>query len=142
MSPELIVLLLRLSLLLLLYLFILAVVLIVRRDLQAASPPKAVPLGWLRVLEGADADINTGQTLALEAVNSLGRAVENSIPLNDRFVSTTHALLTYRDRQWWLEDLGSTNGTLVNQRAITEPTALIYGDVIEIGRIKLRLEHP
>lgn len=140
MSPELVVLLLRVVALIILYLFILAVVLVIRRDLRASSPPKARPQGWLRVLEQGDTDLSPGETLALEVVNSLGRAPENSLRLDDPFVSAAHALLTYRGQQWWLEDLGSTNGTLVNQRLIAEPTVVAYGDVIEVGKVKLRLE--
>jgi pSer/pThr/pTyr-binding forkhead associated (FHA) protein len=60
--------------------------------------------------------------------------------LNDDFVSTEHALLAYRDGFWWLSDVASTNGTFVNNQRVTRPTALQWGDLIGIGRVKMRLE--
>jgi pSer/pThr/pTyr-binding forkhead associated (FHA) protein len=45
-----------------------------------------------------------------------------------------------RDGQWWLEDLGSRNGTFVNNRRVAEPTTVQAGDLLGIGRVLLRLE--
>jgi pSer/pThr/pTyr-binding forkhead associated (FHA) protein len=49
-------------------------------------------------------------------------------------------LLTLREGQWWLEDQGSRNGTLLNGTRIAGPTVVSAGDVIGVGRTQLKLE--
>jgi pSer/pThr/pTyr-binding forkhead associated (FHA) protein len=68
---------------------------------------------------------------------TLGRDPGCDIPLVDDTVSTRHAQLTYHHNQWWLEDLSSTNGTKLNQIAITMPTVLAAGDEIKCGDTRL-----
>jgi pSer/pThr/pTyr-binding forkhead associated (FHA) protein len=68
---------------------------------------------------------------------TLGRDPSCDIPLIDDTVSTLHAQLTYHHNQWWLEDLSSTNGTMLNQITITMPTVLTAGDEIQCGDTKL-----
>jgi pSer/pThr/pTyr-binding forkhead associated (FHA) protein len=67
----------------------------------------------------------------------LGRDPGCDIPLFDDTVSTRHAQLTYHHNQWWLEDLSSTNGTILNQTLITMPTVLTAGDEIQCGDTRL-----
>ena len=68
---------------------------------------------------------------------TLGRDPGCDIPLIDDTVSTRHAQLTYHHNQWWLEDLSSTNGTMLNQIVITMPTVLAAGDEIRCGDTRL-----
>jgi len=67
----------------------------------------------------------------------LGRDPGCDIPLIDDTVSTRHAQLIYHHSQWWLEDLSSTNGTMLNQIIITMPTVLTAGDEIRCGDTRL-----
>jgi pSer/pThr/pTyr-binding forkhead associated (FHA) protein len=76
----------------------------------------------------------------LSPVTSIGRASSNSVVLDDDYVSNAHALLLLRGQQWWLEDLNSRNGTLVNGVRLTESTVVGPGDVIIIGNMQLRVE--
>ena len=70
---------------------------------------------------------------------TIGRKHENDIQLNDLTVSGRHALITYTDPdQVTVEDLGSTNGTLVNGNHIKK-TPLTYGDIIQIGHHQFTL---
>jgi len=48
--------------------------------------------------------------------------------------------VTFADGEWWLEDAGSTNGTLLNGSRIQDKERLRYGDELAVGRIALRLE--
>jgi pSer/pThr/pTyr-binding forkhead associated (FHA) protein len=48
--------------------------------------------------------------------------------------------VTFADGEWWLEDAGSTNGTLLNGSRIWDKERLRYGDELAVGRIALRLE--
>jgi pSer/pThr/pTyr-binding forkhead associated (FHA) protein len=76
----------------------------------------------------------------LDAITTLGRDVNNAIVVEDPFASADHAVLTYRGRSWYVEDLGSTNGTYVNGRAIASVAPLGFGDELSIGQVRLRLE--
>jgi len=68
---------------------------------------------------------------------TLGRDPGCDIPLLEETASTRHAQLTYHHNQWWLEDLQSTNGTILNQTAVTMPTVLTAGDEIQCGNTRL-----
>lgn len=132
--------LIRLAFLGLLYLFLAAVVRILVRDLRAAARATAVELGRLVVIEAPDGEPPPGTRLPLGAVTTLGRDVNSSIVLDDPFVSGSHAVLSYRGRTWYVEDLGSTNGTYVNGLPIDGPTPMGFGDELQVGRVRLRLE--
>lgn len=67
---------------------------------------------------------------------TIGRGLNNDIILDDTRVSRHHAQLNYRSRRFWLSDLGSTNGTYVNDQPIEEQ-ALRDGDTISLGGLEL-----
>ncbi len=70
----------------------------------------------------------------------LGRDSSCEIPIDDPSSSRRHARLFRRQERWFIGDLGSTNGTFVNDRRITE-TPLVHGDKISIGNIVLLFEY-
>jgi hypothetical protein len=78
-------------------------------------------------------------TQELEIINLIGRAQDNTIMLDDETVSTHHARLSYQEDRWWLEDLGSKNGTRVNDIALEHPLVVTSGDLIQLGAVRLRL---
>ena len=67
---------------------------------------------------------------------TVGRGLNNDIILEDTRVSRHHAQLRYRQRRFWISDLGSTNGTFVNGEQIEEK-ALRDGDLISLGGLEL-----
>ena len=133
---------LRLLFLALLYLFLYAVVRVLLRDLRAAAREPVAELGRLVVLESPSREPAAGSVFRLDAVTGLGRDVNNAIVLDDDFVSANHAALTYRGRAWYLEDLGSTNGTYVNGNQIEGLVPVAFGDEIQLGPVRMRLERP
>ena len=72
---------------------------------------------------------------APDAITTLGRDVNNAIVVEDPFASGEHAVLTYRGRGWYVEDLGSTNGTFVSDQALERGRKheLRDGDSIRFG---------
>ncbi|MDD2922425.1 MAG: FHA domain-containing protein [Anaerolineales bacterium] len=68
---------------------------------------------------------------------TLGRDPRCDVPLNDDTASTRHAHLTYHHGQWWLEDLASTNGTMLNETMVNMPTVITSGDEIQCGAAHL-----
>lgn len=76
-----------------------------------------------------------GQSFPLGEELTLGRALGCGISLpDDTFVSTLHARVFRRDGSLFVEDLGSTNGTFVNERQVTSPVPLGPGDRLQVGR--------
>lgn len=143
MSPNLALFILRILAALLLYAFLAAAVWIVWRDLRAAAAQAAArqrAVGRLVVLDGAGADASPGAAHALWPLTSIGRAPTNTLALSDEAVSLEHALITLRAGQWWLEDLGSRNGTTLNDVRVDGPVVLSAGDVIGVGHVRLKLE--
>ena len=113
------------------------------RDLRSAEEAQISSrsgIGRLSVLESPADEPPSGSTIALGPINSIGRNVNNTIFVEDDFVSTNHAMLTFRGRSWFVEDQGSTNGTYVNGHRIDRPVALSFGDELTIGRVRMRLD--
>ncbi len=73
-----------------------------------------------------------------EAV-SVGRGERCTIKLDDTYVSQMHARLFGRDGAWFVEDLGSTNGTFLNERKVSAPVQVRAGDVVRVGKTVLEL---
>ena len=132
----------RLLLTALLYLFLVAVMVVLWRDLRTASEaPAAIQERKARLVVLASCDgLEKDAALALQPFTILGRSPANTIVVPDTFASAEHALISWRGGQWWLEDLGSRNGTRLNDASVTAPTVLSAGDVISIGQVKLKVE--
>ena len=113
------------------------------KDLRSAEQTQLASrsgIGRLSVLESPEDEPPAGSTIALGPINSIGRNVNNTIFVEDDFVSTNHAMLTFRGRSWFVEDQGSTNGTYVNAHRIDRPVALSFGDELTVGRVRMRLD--
>ncbi|HEY7131811.1 MAG TPA: FHA domain-containing protein [Candidatus Limnocylindrales bacterium] len=132
----------RLLFLGLLYVFLFRIARALVNDLRAAAREPGAELGRLVVVTSPSGEPEAGTSLALDAIATIGRDVNNAIVIEDQFVSAEHAILTFRGRAWYIEDLGSTNGTFVNGVPVAEVTPLGFGDVIQIGQVRLRLERP
>lgn len=132
--------LIRLAFLGLLYAFLWSVVRTLLRDLRAAGREPDTELGRLVVLASPSDEPRPGLVFALDAVTRLGRDVNNTIVLDDEFVSADHAVLTFRGRAWYVEDLGSTNGTWVNGVRVDDVAPVAFGDEIQLGQVRLRLD--
>lgn len=68
---------------------------------------------------------------------NLGRGDNNDIQFADRNVSSRHAAVFWEDGKWWLRDLGSKNGTYINEKRITDKVPLPVGE-----RVSLALDGP
>lgn len=72
---------------------------------------------------------------------TLGRAASNTVVLNDEFVSSHHARVYFNQsvNSWVLEDLGSTNGTMIGHNRVTEPVILAPRTSVRIGATMFEL---
>jgi pSer/pThr/pTyr-binding forkhead associated (FHA) protein len=74
-----------------------------------------------------------------EAPITIGRAEDSTLVITDDYASARHARLVPRAGQWYLEDLGSTNGTYLDRAKVSAPTPVPLGVPIRIGRTSLEL---
>jgi FHA domain len=132
----------RLLFLGLLYLFLFRIARALIGDLRAAAREPGAELGRLVVVASPSGEPAEGTSLALDAIATIGRDVNNAVVVEDQFVSAEHAILTFRGRAWYVEDLGSTNGTFVNGSPVDGVAPIGFGDVVQIGQVRLRLERP
>lgn len=143
MSPFVALLALRILLAVLLYAFIGGLFYLLWRDVRRAAAEaleRDRAQGRLVVVASSLPAPSTGESYPLLPITSLGRGPTNSIALPDDTASLEHALVTLRSGKWWLEDLGSRNGTSLNGQPITAPTVISAGDVIGLGRVSVRVE--
>ena len=78
-----------------------------------------------------------GESFALDGDRmTIGRRPDSDIFLDDVTVSRDHAMLVHRSDEWFLDDLGSLNGTYVNRQRI-ESQRLGDGDELQVGKYKL-----
>jgi len=126
----------RLLLLALLYLFLFAAV---RTGVGlVASGRKASASGYtLTVTQGPRTLLNT--TVPVNGPVVIGRSPGADIVVGDDFVSGRHARVFPSGADAVVEDLGSTNGTLVNGARIPGPTRLAAGDLIDVGSVRLKV---
>ena len=102
---------------------------------KPAKRPRGAPT-HVAIVEGA----NEGETVSLdEAPILIGRGSDAAIRLDDDYVSTRHARIASSGDQWFVEDLGSTNGTYIGSARITQPTTLPLGTQVRIGKTLLEL---
>ncbi|HEX2030943.1 MAG TPA: FHA domain-containing protein [Actinomycetota bacterium] len=150
--PPFVLTILKISLLLLLYFFIYRAVRAVVLDLygprqqrRAASQP---PRGGRPARRGRGAPTKVvvvderGARLGshrLSGTLQIGRAPSCQIRPEDTYISQMHARISERNGSWVVEDLGSTNGTYLNQRKVTVPTELSPGDRIRVGKTTLEV---
>ena len=103
----------------------------------AATRPPAAESTRLKVVEPAE---RRGAAYDLGDELTVGRASGCQVALpDDSYASQLHARIFRRDGRYWLEDLGSTNGTYLNAKPVTSPVALRRGDRVQVGRTVLEV---
>ena len=103
-----------------------------------AEAPRRGPDGWLIVERGGG--LQQGQRLDLIGGLSVGRSKEADVRIEDRYASSLHARVFSRDGRFYVEDMNSTNGTLLNGASLNGEAELIDGDTVQIGDTVFRLE--
>src|SRR5215210_1736965 len=81
-----------------------------------------------------------GRSFELNGELTVGRAAGCQVALEDNYVSQLHARVFARDGTVWVEDLGSTNGTYLNDRRVSAPLAVRRGDQLKVGSTVMELK--
>lgn len=106
------------------------------RALPSASPGKLVVRS-----PGGDSRLSAGLAIHLAAQNDIGADPSNDIILDDAYVTGKHARLRWDGVAWWLEDLGSTNGSFINRKQCPPYKAIMVptGATLRIGEVVFEL---
>ncbi len=99
---------------------------------RGGGPPREV------LVRDPDAGGNA-RMLKLSGTMDIGRGDRCAIRLQDTYVSQVHARLYGREGAWYVEDLGSTNGTFLNDRRVQSAVEIHGGDVVRLGKTTLEL---
>jgi len=93
---------------------------------------------WLVVERGGG--LQPGERFDLIGGLSIGRSKDSDVQIEDRYASGLHARIFSRDGHYFVEDMRSTNGTLLNDATLKGEADLIDGDVVRIGDTAFRFE--
>lgn len=91
----------------------------------------------IKIQVGIDEEIGSYSYSSQELV--VGRDPICDLVLDEGTVSAQHARLSYHHQNWWAEDLGSRNGTLLNLTRITTPSILVTGDELQLGQVQIKI---
>lgn len=149
--------LIKLGFLAVLWLFVLSAVSVIRTDIfgtKVSSPkpakgqkqPRAQKSKRTKRTRGAPSKLqivdgpNAGQSVPLgDGPILLGRGTDAAIRLDDDYVSTRHARFATNGEQWFVEDLGSTNGTYIGNQRVTSPVPVSIGTSVRLGKTIVEL---
>ncbi len=104
----------------------------------AFSPPAGAGDAWLVAERGGG--LEGGERFDLIGGLSIGRSGEADVRIDDRYASGLHARIFSRDGRTYVEDMNSTNGTLLNDATLKGEAELVDGDVVRIGDTEFRYE--
>jgi hypothetical protein len=107
-------------------------------QLPGVAPQLGVTDAWLIAERGGG--LRAGERFDLIGGLSIGRSGEADVRIDDRYASGVHARIFTRDGHTYVEDMNSTNGTLLNDATLNGEAELIDGDVVRIGDTEFRYE--
>jgi hypothetical protein len=142
LTTETVILLLRFAIVAVLYLFLWQVIAVIWRDLRRPASGEAEPahpMGKLIVVSSGATSYQPGYSFPIFGSATIGRSANNTIVLSDSFVSSNHAVISFRDGEWWLADLGARNGSWVNSERISGEVQIRPGDTVALGQVRLKL---
>ena len=134
-AVDVLILVLRLVLVALLYLFLIVVL----RTAFVATRPTAPQRLALRVLEAGASSLQPGEVVDVSAGTTFGRGGRSDVVLADTAVSAEHARVDRVGRRWMVTDLGSTNGTRLNDAVIRGRAPVAEGDVLTVGTVRFEV---
>ncbi len=123
---------LKYSFLALIYLFLFWLLFLIAKDLRYSKTKTNNLQAWLKVESGPE--FKRPRLLAIKKAITIGRDERNVLVLNDDSVSAFHARVYEEGGRYYIEDLSSTNGTLVDKHMAAEKVPLQPGSNIQIGR--------
>ena len=119
------------------YYFIYNIIKMIYFDISTTSEMTEVSNTYLKLINRKESlPFKVHEHYYINEETTLGRGDSNDIVINDKFISKNHMRIIKDDGIYFIEDLGSANGTLLNGEPITEAIELKDKDLIDVGRIE------
>ncbi len=127
---------LRYAIIAIIYIIIIFALRIMYKDMKGGAKKKPIikkTMGLEVIERGENFNLRIGAVIPLNDVLTIGRKGDNLLILGDKYVSSQHARIYLKNTDYILQDLRSTNGTLKNNKKVTDKVAIKKGDEIKIG---------
>jgi hypothetical protein len=118
------------------YVIIIFALRIMYKDIKGGGKKKIVtkkPMGLEVIERGENFNLRVGAVIPLNNELTIGRNEDNLLILGDKYVSSKHAIIYLKNTDYVLQDLKSTNGTLMNSKKVIGKVDIKKGDEIQVG---------
>ena len=118
------------------YVIIIFALRIMYKDIKGGGKKKTVvkkPMGLEVIERGENFNLRHGAVIPLNNELTIGRNEDNLLILGDKYVSSKHAIIYLKNTDYILQDLKSTNGTLMNSKKVIDKVDIKKGDEIQVG---------
>ncbi|WP_298847144.1 FHA domain-containing protein [Clostridium sp.] len=124
------------------YIIIIFALRIMYKDIKGGAKKKPVrkkTMGLEVIDRGDNLNLRVGAVIPLNDQLTIGRKADNLLILGDKYVSSEHARIYLKNTDYILQDLRSTNGTMLNNKPVKDTVYIKKGDVIKIGTSTFRV---
>ena len=123
------------------YIIIFVALRIMYKDMKNGGKKKAKkdPFGLEIIKPGRNSNLKKGGVIPIQNSITLGRKEDNTVILNDEYVSNHHARIYIKNTDYFLEDRNSTNGTKLNSNKLVGKSLIKKGDTIQIGTSEFKV---
>jgi len=118
------------------YIIIIFALRIMYKDIKGGAKKKPVikrTMGLEVIERGENFNLRVGAVIPLNDELTIGRKGDNLLILGDKYVSSQHARIFIKNTGYILQDLRSTNGTIMNKKKVVDKVSIKKGDEIKIG---------
>lgn len=117
--------------------FVYTIVKMIYLDIRSSSRSEAVANTYLKLINRTDQlNFPVREVYYIADNTTLGRGDNNNIIIKDRLLSKEHARIVHEEGRFLIDDLGSTNGTFVNEVRVDHPMQLHDKDIIGMGELE------
>lgn len=129
----------RIIIIAIVYIIIFLALRVMYKDIKSGNKKSSVrrkrKFGLEVIQNGKNTNLKKGSVIVLHRELTIGRKEDNSLILNDPYVSSHHAKVYLKNNDYILEDLESTNGTLLNSEKVSGKVYIRKDDEIKIGDV-------
>lgn len=123
------------------YIIIVLALIIMYKDIKSGGKKKVKRkgLGLEIIKAGENLSLKKGSIIPVHGELTIGRKDDNLLKLTDNYVSSHHARVRLKNNEYVFEDMGSTNGSFLNDKKVDTRITLKAGDVIRIGTSEFKV---
>ena len=117
----------------LIYIFLYKVIITIMKDIKSVDSIRGE--GFFHIIKSTYKGLREGEKLTLLIPFRIGKSTDNDLVIKDSYISNYHIHFFSQNGEIWVEDLKSTNGTLINEKPLKEPQILKDSDKIDIAGV-------